>query len=346
MATVKPSMTMKEAITEWQNLLIAQGRKPNTVKAYTQTVNRAADCWGNIQPRHVTARHIQEYFATNDHWSAQTRNLHLENLKRFFAWCQAYRLVPRDHDPTFGWKNLRVEREQALRVPLAQFPALLDVAEHPRDRALIAVGLFLFLRGGELSLLRVKDYSPERMEMRVYREKLSRWDTMPVSSELALELDRWLRAYAQQMGTHTLNPDWFLIPTLGRPATVRHATGSMRYESGTSTPLPSQRLRRPYKVVQKALAALGYPVERTGEHTLRRSGARALFDELRNTGFDGALMRVASMLDHADTKMTERYIGVTLEKTQRNEQFAGETMFPSLNLNTPSNVLSIVKGGA
>lgn len=98
-----------------------------------------------------------------------------------------------------------------------------------------------------------------------------------------------------------------------------------------------------YRPAQRALEALGYPVLREGEHTLRRSGARAYADQLRSQGYDGALLRVASMLGHKDTKQTEHYIGWHLERQQRNEALAGKSMFGDLFAQDAGIVLPFTK---
>jgi len=83
-------------------------------------------------------------------------------------------------------------------------------------------------------------------------------------------------------------------------------------------------------VVKRAMRRIGHEPHGSGMHTLRRSGARALFDRLRHEGYDGALMRVSSMLGHADTKTTEIYLGLSIERQQRNELIAGKAMFPDM----------------
>jgi hypothetical protein len=47
-------------------------------------------------------------------------------------------------------------------------------------------------------------------------------------------------------------------------------------------------------------------------------------------GYDGALRRVSSLLGHKNTITTERYLGLSLERSSRNQQFSGNRMFPSL----------------
>ena len=71
----------------------------------------------------------------------------------------------------------------------------------------------------------------------------------------------------------------------------------------------------------------GYPIAKEGGHTLRRSGARAYYDELCEDGYDGALRRVQSMLDHSTTIVTEGYLGLGLDKEARNKALKGQPMF-------------------
>jgi integrase len=93
---------------------------------------------------------------------------------------------------------------------------------------------------------------------------------------------------------------------------------------------PNKPFRNNYLPVQRAVARLGMDGTRVGVHTLRASAARHLFTELSNMGYDGALRRVSSLLGHKNTTTTERYLGLSLERSSRNQQFSGNRMFPSL----------------
>jgi integrase len=239
--------------------------------------------------------------------------------------------MAKDHSPTDGWRAVRVPKTMRTRVPLEDFPALLDAAEHPRDRAVIAVGLFTFLRGSEMRTLRIDDLDLGEHRLAIYRHKTKQPDVLPVSSELHAEMLRWLNWYRADQGG-VLRPGWHLLPakfpnyTFQDPVTRRIAVDHTRL----ARLRPTDQLLRPYEVVKRALARLDYPTYWEGEHTLRRSGARALADTLRQQGYDGALMRVASMLGHANTRVTEQYIGWDVERERRNADIAGKPMFPTL----------------
>jgi len=90
--------------------------------------------------------------------------------------------------------------------------------------------------------------------------------------------------------------------------------------------VPDQQLQRVHRYVQKPLRAFGVTLrdgddksKMEGVHTLRRSGARALFDEMVAQGsYDRVLRNVSAMLHHKSTVMTERYLGFDVDVTKRN----------------------------
>lgn len=324
------SILLSDAITEYQGHLGARGLAGNTIRNNVQVLNKALAEWGNIRVASIQGVHIDRLFRSQG-WSARTRNLYLGFLRSFFKWCRREGYMARDFEPTAGWGNVRVPRTEKMRLPLAEFPALLDACIHPRDRMICALGIYTFLRGGEIATLTVHDASLGSSELLVYRHKTKEQDVLPICSELAVEFDRYYMWYRINQNTPHLRDHWFLVPSKA-PNPTRYNPETHRIEvSGELAPLrPERQVTHPYRAVQRALARLGYATAGEGEHTLRRSGARALFDTLRDQGYDGALMRVSAMLGHRDTRVTEKYIGLSLERTQRNEMLAGQVMFPSL----------------
>lgn len=321
---------LSDAIEQYQLHMQARALEPRTIKNNLQPLRRGLEEWGNIQTGSITGQHIDRLFRRAS-WSPTTRNLYLGSLRGFFTFCRREGHIAKDFDPTSGWTAMRTPRRERMRLDVGEFPALLDACQHPRDRFVCALGLYTFLRGGEIASLRVADLDLERFELTIWRHKTKEADVLPVCEELAEEAHAWLEWYRRDTTRVPLDPNWFLVPAK-LPNLTRQNPLTHRIEviPGALAPLrPDRQMSHPYRAVQRALAALGYDTEREGEHTLRRSGARALFDALREQGYDGALMRVSSFLGHKDTRITERYIGLTLERTQRNEQFGGKPMFGS-----------------
>lgn len=318
----------------------ARGLTEGTIKGHGVMLNRWVELVGNTRIDLLSAAHVETFFGSGE-WGTKTQNHRLAQLRTFVQWLHRHRYLPRDNDPTEGFRNVREESKEAFWLPVDEFSALLDAADSARDRAVIAIGLYTFLRGSEIATIRVQDVDFDRHTMEVYRWKTKQADTMPMCLELEEELQRWLREYKRQSMLH-LNPDWYLVPTM--KSVVDAFTGRYCTELGAELK-PLVPLHKPYDVVKRALAKLGYETRQTGAHTLRRSGARALFDRLRSEGYDGALRRVSAMLGHADTKTTEKYLGLSLERQQRNELLAGKAMFPDKRHKGQVRHLKGVSGG-
>lgn len=337
----RATVTLSDAIDQYLAYLAAKRLETNTIKNSTYLLRKALAVWGNVHVTNLQPRHVDRLFAEN-RWGPRTHNTNLQIIKTFFAWCRNQGYMPLNADPCFGWRNQRVPQQEKLRVPVERFNELLDAAEHPRDRVIVACGLFLFLRGSEIAHLRVGDVDFKNSTVRIWRQKTKQEDVLPMSIELAAELRPWLNYYRAEQGT--LRDDWFLCPARLKNPWVN--SGGNLVPSGLPQRLnPTKPLTHTYRPAKEALAKLGYPTLGEGEHTLRRSGARAYADVLRERGYDGVLLRVASMLGHSDVKVTQTYIGWALEKEQRNIELAGKPMFPN-GLAKQGQVLRIVEAGA
>lgn len=324
---MKP-IRLNEAIEQYIAHLAARNLANNTIKNARQVLTKAEQRWGDILVASITDAHVDRLFSTAE-WGPRTRNLYLQNIRQFFRWCRLRKYMARDYDPTDMWANSKVPTNQdKLRVPVEQFGQLLDACPHPRDRAVVALGLYTFMRGSEISTLRIKDLDLSRSELKIVRHKTKDEDVLPVSSELIYEMNLWMNWYRADQGT--LLDDWWLVPAKNPDRWEQGPDGLLRRSARKSSVRPRIRETKPYRAVQRALKGIGMDVHGEGSHTLRRSGARALADSLRSEGYDGALLRVASMCGHKSIKVTEHYIGWGLERKQRNEMLAGKPMFPGV----------------
>jgi integrase len=327
------AITLSDAIEEYLTARRARKLALNTIRADTYILKALLASVGNIYLRSVEARHIDNYFLQNADHKDSTHNIHLTHLKQFFGW--AHRRGYIKHDPMLEFRRSHIGTPEDTRLflPQERFEELLDAAEHPRDRAAIALGLYLFLRVSELSNLKVGDVNLEENEIRVRIPKTKDFDKMPVCTELEQELRRYLSWYTAHIGRR-LDPEMYLIPA---KSGFRSLPGS---PNGTFAPLtsdealpetpvvPTRKVSRPHQIVQKALRKLGYDPLGEGGHTLRRSGARALFDAVRaKEGFDGALQQVKVMLHHKSSTTTEIYLGVNPERMRRDTRLKGRPMF-------------------
>lgn len=321
-------LTLSEARDEYLLHCLARALAPLTVEGRRTTLNQFIHCAGDIQVWHVTPRHVDKLFARHT-WSTGTRNNKLTHLKAFFGWCRARGYMSQASDPLFGWRVVKVRGPEKTRVPHEEWPRLFAACETPIETATVALGLYLFLRGSELRTIQLKHVHLSDGEIEIYRTKTKDWDVMPISSELS----EYLRAHLTWLTEQgVIDPDAYLLPTYTRPMAAKGVPGG-GFITGSKQLNPSKPFYHPYRHVQAVLKRAGYPTFTEGEHTLRRSGARAYFDHLARSGYDGALRRVQSMLGHSSSAMTEVYLGLDLDRKQRNQDIKLKPMFPTPDSN-------------
>ena len=214
---------------------------------------------------------------------------------------------------------------------------LLDAAEsqHPRDRAACAIGFYLMPRISELADIRWGDVDFIDNSVTLGRSKTNDGDRMPMVTELREELLKWKTVYEHEHGA--LEDRWFVVPAFGHGPRSR-TTG--RYGITHETPFfPTRMASKPYELVKRALVATGKYTEDqvywTGGHTLRRSGARGLYDNLKDQGVDNALRLVQCWLGHSTVLNTQKYIGINVDRELRNKLFAGKSMFANVQPTYP-----------
>jgi integrase len=302
----------------------ARNLTAGTVRSNRQAVDALLEAVGDVWVDKIEHQHLDKVFAIHT-WQTSTRNQRLGQFKQFFKWCRARGLMRPNSDPLFGWRNEKVPVTPRLLIPRSEWGRLFAACGHPQETMLVATGLFLFLRGSEQRLLQLKHVHLDKGEIQVYRTKTKEHDVMPISSELAEHLREHLRYLAAEHGS---DPNFYLIPK---------RANNNRGPNGKYVPchgiVPTKPVHLPHLALQRVYARAGYPTMREGEHTLRRSGARAYFDSLVDQGYDGALRRVQSMLGHAHSAMTERYLGLDLDRASRNADLRLKPMFPTAGEN-------------
>lgn len=348
MATV----LLSDLVDEFEASLTSNSYSKNTVRNHTRAARELLAHVGNIQVRNVTDRHVDGFFAMRKArlLKPSSLNVELAALRALFKYATMRRYIPANADPTAHRRPFRVLQRERQRIPARDFGRLLDCADNPRDRVLLAIGLYLFLRASEIQQLHVADCDLQRGEMAVEVIKSSKFDPMPICEELDVELRRWLTFYTQHLD-RPLRPDDYLVPARLRPQFVKGKMPGWNASmaKGTLELDPTRPAGNMPAVVQRALLKFGLDVRDAddkslseGVHTLRRSGARALFDSLVQDGYDGALRTVQSMLHHSTAATTERYLGVQLDKKRRDDIIRGRRMFHV----DESNVITLAREGA
>jgi integrase len=359
------AMSLSDAIDEYVGSRTKQ-YAVSTIEMRRRALSIFLAQTGNISVRQLDARHgeaFQTYLLSpgsgrmKNGYEPTTVNLYTSILSGFCTWARARKYLPMNNDPMATISSLDIGDKDRVQVKSSDFPRLLDSARTPHDRIVTALGLYLFLRQGEVANLLVGwvdlDASPPRIKVWVTknRAKAGKFYVMPISEELEVELRRWLTWYANDVKDEhgSLQDDWFLVPGRNAPKMTNDGTG---FKGGsavwpaTGNSRPTDKLENVHRYVQRPLEAFGVPLRgldgssnMEGVHTLRRSGARALFDSLIEQGMgDGALKKVSAMLHHKHTQMTQHYLGIRADEKELMDLLGGKPMFPK---NKSDNVVPL-----
>jgi integrase len=322
---------LSQAAREYAKHCEAKGLAEGTIRSRLSSLAVLQAVIGDMHVSRITGQMVDDMFS-HYAWSRGTRNNRVSHLRAFFGWCRSRRYAPTDSDPMFGYRMRPVPEVQRTRIPRAEWSRVVDACISPHERVIVATGLYLFLRASEQQAIQIQHIHLDDCEIDIYRQKTRQWDTMPIP----LELDPFIREQMTWLSSQfTLEPHHFLIPGRFRDL---HREANGRLIKGTGSLNPDKPLTHVHRSVQRILQRAGYPTAGEGEHTLRRSGARAYFDMLASSGYDGALRRVQAMLGHRSSGMTEVYLGLDIDRRKRNTELRGKPMFPVAQT---TNVVSI-----
>jgi len=269
-------------------------------------------------------------------------------LKGFCDWADERHYFGKKHNPMKRRKTPSQGRKRHRFLAAQDYPRLLQAAQHPRDRAVYALGWNLMLRASEMTPIRVGEYDRKRSRMiiHVLKKRERHDDEMIVGPELGEELDAWLRFYTNHLQArgHRLEPGMHLVPAKVRPTTWvreggRFATKVVTDDDRLRPEAPISELE---KLIRRGLLAIGWPELdpitgkkiRIGEHDLRRSGARALYEDLIRRGIPNAIQIVQAQLHHETEKQTRGYIEIDVDKEYRDQVLSEYRMYdePSVNV--------------
>jgi len=315
----------------------SRGLSKETIKGQRVTLRKFLTIAGNILTENVHEGHVDAYFRK----AAETRSkrslgLDTSILRGFFKWAVRTRRAGRSGNPMGDRRAPKVAPREWRGFSVSKVPALLDAATHPRDRMLLALAIYLIGRSNEFEILRIGDLRLDAGEITYKIPKTFKADILPITEELDEELRRWLTAYTRECGP--LDPNWYLVPAK-TPPSMKGTFGPVK---GAGSLVPTKRMREMHEVAQKALTAIGFAIRDEngkslgeGMHTIRRSIARGLHDQLRDEGDPSPVETVRAMLNHSTEKQTRDYIGLQSHREHRDARLKGRPMFPGLR---PGNV--------
>lgn len=323
---------LNESIEDYKVHCRSKGLSASYVKSCGVTLRRLLTIVGNILTESVHDGHIDQYFNTASKTrSARSLGIDTAHLKGFFNWAIRTRRAGRNGNPMAGRTAPKYAPRPWRGLPASKFDALVDSARHPRDRILLAMGLYLMGRSNEFELLRVGDLQFETSTVAYQIPKTHKVDLMPICDELDAELRTWLKFYQSECGL--LDPSWYLVPAKTKP----RLKGQGIVDWSQVRLIPTKRVAKTHTIACRALESVGYAVKddsgrplNEGMHTLRRSAARALYEQLRDEGDPSPVETVRSMLNHATEGQTRGYIGLQSDRIHRDARLRGRVMFPGL----------------
>lgn len=321
----KQTPTVQNAVESFIN---SPGRRANSLA--TQRLDRVVlrhlsrGLGADRQIGYVKPWDLEGYFNSLGEMEASSFNAWRRKVALFLNYAERHAwLKPRGAELLLeDVPRLTEARRERYRLAPTQMVNFLDAIPDPRDRALIVAAMNTACRGSELSALRVRDVNLETRELSLYRTKTAESDRMRITPTLERELRVWMTFYAQNIH-EPLSDDMYLFPARHRPRLGPNKPGGAEMILGALR--PHDRMAKPYEAVKRGLRAFGVEVSKgEGVHTLRRSAARAMFDQLCGSGYDGALRTVQAFLGHQSSRTTERYLGLSVDRQRRDQCLAAD----------------------
>lgn len=321
---------LSPAIEDFHAHRESMGIAKMTQKSEKGVLRRFLTITGNILVESVQEYHIDSYFKeASKTRSARSRGIDTTTLRTFFSWAERTKRLGRNGNPMAFRRPPRFTPREWRGITVSKVPALLDSAKSPRDRILLATACFLMGRSVEFQQLRISNVRLDTSDVSYQIPKTYKTDLLPISEEYDEELRRWLRAYSEECGP--LDPNWYLIPAQSQSRLQGYRVLAPQHI------IPTRPVRSTHRIAQYALEAVGYPVRdesgkrlNEGMHTIRRSMARALYEQLRDEGDPQPVETVRAMLNHSTEAQTRHYIGLQSEREHRDARIKGRAMFPSL----------------
>lgn len=320
----------------------ARGFGAATIRSERHTLRLLLADIGNISPNRLRPQHLDIYWQKRTTWGPGSMNKARAQLSSFFGWCRIRGHMPRDLDPLAGSRKIRVPKRDRVLIPQAEFESFIEGTENPRTRIAVALGLYLFLRISETQVLRWRDLDLDAGVAQVVRLKTGTIDTLPICNELAAEIRRWRMTYAARVGQQPA-AGWYVVPGHAPHGDAKGKKGHRGfYEMEPRPYLPDVRSTLSHAISDR-LKEAGYYQLQEGGHTLRRSGATALYNQLTSVGHDRSIRICQAMLGHNSVQTTEIYLRLDLDRKVRNDLLAGKRMFPEVGT---AQVLRLTEGSA
>jgi integrase len=328
-----------ESAAQWQldaGTRLAPGTARNRTWLVRRLIRAAQRHHGpNVAPRQLCITCISQFLTEiNEKGGTGNYNAAIGAIKDFVRFLRRNGDISINQSERLleGRRTKKFTRQPKMFIPAEQFGNMLAPAS-PWDRGVLSFALYSLARQSEIRAVQLGHLDLGERAVLLYRLKRRRHTAVPITPTMRCELDRYLNWYAMRMHTTAAamladHPDWYLYPRMQ----VTHGFSNGRYDAKLFRwepvpEVPPQRLERVIKRALDTLVPAGedrvpgqyswQQFKGEGMHTIRRSGARAMYLHLRETqGRDSAAIQVSLMLDHEDPKVTLAYIGMDEEREE------------------------------
>lgn len=321
-------VTLQESRAEYLGHLRARNQAEATLRSAATATSQFIESTGDIKMKNVNGRHVDAFFTRHSTWRARTINARLAVLRRWWKWAATRNYVRADRDPTITWRTVTPEPDTLTRVKVDEFDTLFDACDNLYHEAILAVGLYTFMRASEMATLRVSDLDFTQARIHVVRHKTKDVDLLPMSGELEQVLRAYLTWYSARA---TVTPGAYLFPVRSNP--TLDDEGALTWVECDLDPHRNLSAKYITRQVSHILRKAGLVERHIGAHTLRRSGATALYHSLVERGVPDAMEVVSSMLGHKSITTTERYLGTNFARRRRDDAVRG-WMFPERHVDS------------
>ena len=146
-------VTLSDAIEEFLAYRGTAGFRPNTLLINARSLSIFLREVGNVQVRHVDARHGEMFqaYLMGKGYKPNTVNSHLTTLSAFTKWLRSRHYLAGGSDPTANTRAIKAMVEPRTRIEPKDFNAFLDICSTPLERIVVALGLYLFVRASEIT---------------------------------------------------------------------------------------------------------------------------------------------------------------------------------------------------
>lgn len=254
--------------------------RPTTAKAYRDVLRLFAEVH-NGPPEKITRRTVERWLATMSELPPGTRRTRWSVLRGFLAWLRTEGILT--NDPMRGMVAPKVPKAVHRALAEDNARALLGACRDPRDEVIIALGLQLGIRRGEIARLEVGSFSPDLMTVKI-DGKGGHARLLPTTSSLRKALRRYTAWAGVNAGPlirgdkypqRPVSPDW-----------VGRQVARICYDAGIKN----------------------RPGDGVACHAMRHTAATDVYQRTRD------VLIVQQMLGHSSLQTTQVYVqGMDLE---------------------------------